>query len=111
LLQYFINYNMKKGYYLTSGPTLTANWNAMGSDEAASGDDSAGGVWTVPFGGGMGRIMRLGPQPINGTIQFYGNAVPAGSFAVESQITGRSPFIRRFPRKSRRLKRWHTNFA
>lgn len=40
LLQYFANYNMKKGWYLTSGPIITANWRA-----------SAGNVWTVPFGG------------------------------------------------------------
>jgi len=69
LLQYFINYNMKKGWYLTMSPILTANWNA-----------SSGNVWTVPFGGGVGRIMKLGFQPVNLTAQFYGNAVyPAGS--------------------------------
>jgi hypothetical protein len=76
LLQYFINYNMKKGYYLTSGPIVTANWNATGNGDAATGNDTTGGnVWTVPFGGGIGQIRRLGPQPINWTVQFYGNAV------------------------------------
>jgi hypothetical protein len=69
LLQYFVNYNMKKGWYLTSSPILTANWNA-----------TSGNVWTVPFGGGVGRIMKLGFQPVNITAQFYGNAVyPAGT--------------------------------
>jgi hypothetical protein len=62
-LQYFINYNLKKGWYLTSAPILTANWQA-----------SSGKVWTVPFGGGVGRIMKLGFQPVNLTAQFYGNA-------------------------------------
>jgi hypothetical protein len=28
LLQYFINYNLKKGWYITWQPTLTANWEA-----------------------------------------------------------------------------------
>jgi hypothetical protein len=28
LLQYFINYNMKKGWYLSMSPLLTANWRA-----------------------------------------------------------------------------------
>src|SRR5271165_4351158 len=28
LLQWFVNYNMKKGWYLTSGPIITANWRA-----------------------------------------------------------------------------------
>jgi hypothetical protein len=79
LLQYFVNYNLNKGYYLTSGPIVTANWNANGSIDAATGNDVPGGVWTVPFGGGIGQIRRLGFQPINWTLQFYGNAVhPAG---------------------------------
>ncbi len=63
LLQYFINYNMKKGWYLTSQPIVTANWNA-----------ASGSVWTVPFGGGVGRIMKLGFQPVNISVQAYGNA-------------------------------------
>ena len=34
-----------------------------------------------PLGGGMGRIMKLGAQPVNLGLQFYGNAVhpPGGS--------------------------------
>ncbi len=69
LMQYFINYNMKKGWYLTMSPILTANWRA-----------SSGNVWTVPFGGGVGRIMKLGFQPVNISATFYGNAVyPAGT--------------------------------
>jgi hypothetical protein len=75
LLQYFINYNLNKGYYLTSQPIVTANWNATGSIDAASGNDSSGDVWVVPFGGGIGQIRRLGPQPINWTVQFYGNGI------------------------------------
>lgn len=69
LLQYFVNYNMKKGWYLTSGPIITANWRA-----------TSGNVWTVPFGGGVGRIMKLGFQRVNITAQVYGNAVhPSGT--------------------------------
>jgi hypothetical protein len=69
LLQYFINYNMKKGWYISLSPIITANWMA-----------SSGNVWTVPFGGGVGRIMKLGFQPVNISAQFYGNAVyPAGT--------------------------------
>jgi hypothetical protein len=45
---------MKKGWYLTTQPIITANWNST----AASGS-----VWTIPFGGGVGRIMKLGMQP------------------------------------------------
>jgi len=66
LLQYFINDNLKKGWYLTTQPIVTANWNATAS---------SGSVWTVPFGGGVGRIMKLGFQPVNINVQAYGNAV------------------------------------
>jgi hypothetical protein len=90
LLQYFINYNMKKGWYLTSAPILTANWNSKGSGEAADGNDTTGGsVWTLPFGGGVGRIMKLGFQPVNISASFYGNAVHppgASSWGMRLQV-------------------------
>ncbi|WP_334243280.1 neuromedin U [Terriglobus sp. ADX1] len=67
-LQYFINYNLKKGWSLSTGPIISANWNG-----------SSGNVWTVPFGGGVGRVTRIGFQPANIGVQFYGNAVhPTG---------------------------------
>jgi hypothetical protein len=78
LLQYFLNYNLKHGWYITSQPIITADWRA-----------SSGNVWTVPFGGGIGKIAKLGNQPVNLTAQFYGNAVyPAGtsSWSMRLQI-------------------------
>jgi len=69
VFQYFINYNLQHGWYITWQPTLTANWEATN-----------GGRWVVPFGGGIGRIMKLGFQPVNLTAQVYGNAVhPPGA--------------------------------
>ena len=69
LLQYFVNYNLQKGWYISLAPIITANWKA-----------SPGNVWTVPVGGGIGRIMKFGPQLVNLTAQFYGNAThPAGT--------------------------------
>jgi hypothetical protein len=62
-LQYFVNYNLKKGWYLSSSPIITANWRAAN-----------GNVWTVPLGGGVGRVFRLGFQPVNVAAQFFGNA-------------------------------------
>ena len=47
LMQYFVTYQLGKGWYLTSSPILTANWKA-----------SSGNVWTVPIGGGIGRVMK-----------------------------------------------------
>jgi len=69
LLQYFINYNLKKGWYISLSPIITANWKA-----------SSGNVWTVPVGGGIGRVMKLGFQPVIVQVQFYGNAAyPTGT--------------------------------
>jgi hypothetical protein len=62
-VQYFVNYNLKKGWYLSFSPVITANGKA-----------SNGNVWTVPLGGGVGRVLRLGFQPVNVAAQFYGNA-------------------------------------
>jgi hypothetical protein len=85
MLQYFINYNLNKGWYLTWQPSITANWEATN-----------GGRWVVPLGGGVGRIMRLGFQPVNVGLQFYGNAVhPPGA----SPWTMRLQIAFLFPKK------------
>jgi hypothetical protein len=77
LLQYFVNYNLKKGWYISVSPILTANWRA-----------SSGNVWTVPFGGGVGRIMKLGAQPVNISAAFYGNSVhPEGTSSWSMRLS------------------------
>jgi hypothetical protein len=64
--QYFINYNLPEGWYLSCAPIITANWEA-----------DSGNQWTVPFGGGFGKIFRIGKQPMNAQIQaFYNVAKP-----------------------------------
>jgi hypothetical protein len=80
-LQYFITYNLKKGWNINSGPIITANWHNKASGDAANGDDTTpGGRWTIPYGGGVGRVMRMGFQPVNISANFYGNAVhPPGA--------------------------------
>lgn len=90
LLQYFITYNLKKGWSVSSSPILTANWHNKATGDAANGNDTtSGGRWTIPFGGGVGRITRLGFQPVNIQANFYGNAVhPSGgsSWGMRLQI-------------------------
>jgi hypothetical protein len=80
-LQYFITYNLKKGWNINSGPIIAANWHNKASGDAADGDDTtAGGRWTIPYGGGVGRVTRMGFQPVNFSVNFYGNAVhPPGA--------------------------------
>jgi len=61
-VQPFVNYNFEGGWYATSSPIITANGEADSSDE-----------WTVPVGGGFGRIFRVGEQPLNAQMQAFYN--------------------------------------
>ncbi len=60
LVQYFVNYNFPSGWYVVTAPIVTANWDAP-----------SGQKWDVPFGGGAGRIVWIGPLPFNLTAQAY----------------------------------------
>ena len=62
--QPFINYNLDKGWHLVSSPILTANWEASGGDQ-----------WTVPFGGGFGRVFAIGKQRVNASLEAFWNVV------------------------------------
>jgi hypothetical protein len=62
LIQPFINYNLADGWYLASSPIITSDWTA-----------NEGRGWTVPIGGGFGRIFRLGSQPFNASFQAFWN--------------------------------------
>lgn len=70
LIQPFINYNLAKGWYITTAPQFNANWAAT--------DDC--NIWTVPLGGGVGKILKIGKQPINTQlVAYYNVAKPKGS--------------------------------
>ena len=78
LMQPFINYNLPDGWYLTTSPVFTANWKA-----------DADNRWTIPIGGGFGRVMRIGSQPVNIQLQgFYNVEKPAGvgEWSIRFQI-------------------------
>ena len=47
---------------MTSAPIISANWEADSDN-----------TWTVPFGGGIGKIFRIGKQPLNGQVSAYYN--------------------------------------
>jgi hypothetical protein len=65
LAQYFINYNLPDAWYLTSAPIITANWEAEGK----------GNKWTVPIGGGFGKVFRIGKFPFNANVGAFSNVV------------------------------------
>lgn len=62
LLQPFVAYNLSDGWFLETGPQFTANWSAP-SDER----------WQIPLGGGVGKITKIGSQPIALRLHFYWN--------------------------------------
>jgi len=53
---------MDGGWYLSASPVITANWSADSSQ-----------TWTVPIGGGIGRVFRIGKQPVNTALKAYYN--------------------------------------
>jgi hypothetical protein len=62
LLEPFVNYNLANGWYLITDMILTANWNADSSQR-----------WTIPIGGGAGKLFKIGDQPINSRLEAYYN--------------------------------------
>jgi hypothetical protein len=78
-LQYFLAYNLPHEWYLTSSPTITADWRA-----------TPGNVWTVPFGMGVGKLVMFGEKPVDLSGTFYANATtPAGmpTWSMSLQMT------------------------
>ena len=78
LTQPFIDYNFLHGWYLASSPIVTADWKAP-----------SGNKWTVPMGGGGGKILRVGRQAINAYVQVFDNVVrphDAGNWTLRLQI-------------------------
>jgi len=59
--QMVANLNVGNGWYLTSAPVITANWEVESDDR-----------WTVPIGGGGGRIFKIGSLPNDVRVQAFG---------------------------------------
>lgn len=62
LFQPFVNYNMPKKWFVFSAPQITANWLA-----------ATGSKWMVPLGGGIGKMITVGHQPIVLSAAYYTN--------------------------------------
>ncbi len=58
--QPIVNYNLEDGWYLNYSPVISYNWAA-----------DSGNAWTVPVGGGIGKVFHLGKQPINAKVAAY----------------------------------------
>jgi hypothetical protein len=79
LMEPFVNYNFGHGWYVVTDDIITANWEVSDPNR-----------WTVPLGGGMGKIVRVGKLPLNVKAEAYGNVVrPTGgpSWQFRFEIT------------------------
>ena len=70
----FVFRNFSDGWYLLSSGITTADWTAK-----------SGQQWTVPVGGGFGRLFYAGELPINARVQYLNN-VERPSFAPKWQL-------------------------
>src|SRR5262245_27821425 len=57
-----ILHQLQHTWGLTSSPIVTADWTA-----------APGQQWTVPVGGGFGRVFKVGDQPIDASVQGFYN--------------------------------------
>jgi hypothetical protein len=80
--EYFITYDIPggQGWYLTSSPVVTADWMA-----------APGKQWTVPVGGGFGRVFKVGDQSIDASVQGFDHVIhpdkgPTWSLRVEVSL-------------------------
>jgi len=79
LLQPFVNYNFGKGWAISTGPGITANWDAPDGQK-----------WTVPMGIGIGRTLVFDKRPMTLAVQYYHNVEHPDNVAanqVRFQIT------------------------
>jgi hypothetical protein len=72
-----VSYHFGDGWSVGSSPEIAANWIA------------SGGKWTIPLGGGLGKVVRLSELPIRLNLGAYYNAIrpTAGSETWLMQVT------------------------
>jgi len=64
VLQPAINYNLSDNWYVVSDMNMVANWNRGNNQQ-----------WTVPVGGGVGKVFDVGEQKLNVRVESYYNAI------------------------------------
>ena len=84
--QYFVNYNLSDGWYLTSNPAMSYNKRA-----------AAGDRFNIPVGGGVGKIVKWGKQPINLSLKAFKNVVKPNGNSADMTVQAQVQFL--FPNK------------
>ncbi len=88
MLQLSGQYNLGKTWYLSTTPTIGADWTVSSPNR-----------WIVPLGGGVGRVFQIGKQSFNATVVFYGAVVrPEAPPSPKCQLSLQLAFL--FPKKN-----------
>ena len=74
--QYFITYNIKKGWFVNTTPTITANFNAPEGEQ-----------WVIPTGAGFGKVQHFKRVPMKFMLQYYYDVAPTTSTSMKQNIT------------------------
>ena len=80
-LQYFLNYNMGKGWAVGTAPVISANWEADSDN-----------TWTIPWGLQVSKVAKIGSQPVNLLLGYYHNSERPNRGA-ESQVRFQINFL------------------
>lgn len=77
LIRGLIRRRLGDGWYFTSNPIITANWNA-----------DSGQRWLLPLGAGIGKRFEFGSLPVALAVHYYYNVIkpdgaPDGLFRVD----------------------------
>jgi hypothetical protein len=84
------SYNLPQGWYLTSNPTIVADWTQSGSER-----------WLLPIGGGAGRSFDVRKQAFDSNLTLYWNAIrPANPFSPKWQLNLEFTFLCPIPKHS-----------
>ena len=76
-IEYYLYAHLGHGWWIGTSPINTANWEAA-QDE----------IWTIPVGGGFGKVVMIGRHPINLKLEAYSFADAPSNAAEWSLILG-----------------------
>jgi hypothetical protein len=85
--EFLVAANLPQGWYINTSPFVaSANWNA----------GSPRDIWTIPVGGGFGKVALLDGQPIDMQIGAYWNAlrpkdIPSPAWQLRVQLAWMFP--------------------
>ena len=84
------SYNLPRGWYLTTSPTIVADWTQPTRER-----------WLVPVGGGAGRSFNIGKQAVDSNLTLYWNSVrPVNHFSPTWQLCLEFTFLFPIPKHS-----------